>query len=314
MTTPALRMEVRDLVLPDGHRVGVAACGEGVPFVMIHALGGEGMVYARTLTRIARLGYRVIAVDSAGHGRTAGLGGGGWRWEPYVDLHRRVLDALDLDAAVLAGHSMGGKLAVDLAARDPGRALAVLAINAPIGQIYDTATTVFRRLPPLLPIGAALLAADIGSAALRSRRETITNAALSQQRLARRLALAGNVPGAFAATISDGTSTARLRTLRDHAVATVVIHGDLAVWYRTARAAAHSADATLVRVHGAGHIWLLEDPDTLAGIVAGLAADGVLPLGTGRDPAGIDDLPAARHRWSIDRRPNSRSPIASAAS
>src|SRR3546814_17670806 len=86
----------------------------------------EGMLYARTLRRIAGLGFRVIAVDSAGHGRTAPLGVGGFRWRSYVDLHRRVLDHLGIEQAVLLGHSMGGRIGVDVAAAGVDRVLAVI--------------------------------------------------------------------------------------------------------------------------------------------------------------------------------------------
>ncbi|MGI8492309.1 MAG: alpha/beta fold hydrolase, partial [Acidimicrobiales bacterium] len=300
-----LRLEHRDVVLAGGHRVGVSSCGEGIPFVMIHALGGEGMLYARQLTRIASLGFRAVAVDIAGHGRSGGLVRRGWRWSPYVDLHRRALDTLEIDQAVLAGHSMGGKIAVEIAALEPQRALAVLAINAPIGRLYDAVTASFRRLPVLLPVGAGLLATDIAGTTVRARREMARNVALGD--LGRqRLSSLGSVLRAFVATISDCSSARQLRQLRDHQVPTVVIHGDrdLAVWFASSRLAAEDADATLVRIHGGGHVWLLEDADTLPAVFAGLLDEGL--LGRVETPAGavVPSAPA-RQRWSIDRRPSS---------
>src|SRR3546814_20468527 len=67
------RLRRREVILADGHRVGLSMCGEGVPLVVVHGIMAEGMLYARTLRRIAGLGFRVIAVDSAGHGRPAPL-------------------------------------------------------------------------------------------------------------------------------------------------------------------------------------------------------------------------------------------------
>src|SRR3546814_12512010 len=72
------RLRRREVILADGHRVGLSMCGEGVPLVVVHGIMAEGMLYARTLRRIAGLGFRVIPVDSAGYSRTAppGVGGG----------------------------------------------------------------------------------------------------------------------------------------------------------------------------------------------------------------------------------------------
>lgn len=294
------RMERHDIVLDDGHRVGVSTCGDGTPFVMIHGLGGEGMVYGRTLTRIAELGFRIIAIDSGGHGRTDGLGTTGWRWSSYVDLHHRALRALGIDRAVLAGHSMGGKVAVDLAAKDPDRAAAVIAINAPIGRPYRSVAA-YRGAATLIPMQAALLATDLAVAAVRSRREIVRNAALISPGQRRLVGAIARVPGAFAATVWDGPSTGELRQLQRHRIPTAIIHSDrdLAIRFDFARAAADTANATLVRVHGGGHIWLLEDSDTLPAIIAALVDDDLVP---GMDHPDVTPNPAIR-QWSIERRP-----------
>ncbi|MHB1711378.1 MAG: alpha/beta fold hydrolase [Acidimicrobiales bacterium] len=296
------RMERHDIVLGDGHHIGVSECGRGFPFVMFHGLGGEGMVYGRILTRIANLGFHVIAIDSAGHGRTDGLGAAGWKWSSYVELHRQVLDALEIDRAVLGGHSMGGKLAIELAAADPQRAAAVVAINAPIGRPYSSRTA-YRRASALIPIQTTLLAADIGRATVRARHQMMRNAALitpGQRRLIRSMA---RVPSAFFATVWDGPSTRELRALRAHRIPTVLIHGDrdLAVQFKMAVAAAETADATLVllRVHGGGHIWLLEDPGTVVSIMSDLLDQDILPATDRPVPT---PGPVANRTWSIERR------------
>lgn len=156
------RLRRRTVTLEDGHRVGVAVCGEGVPLLFVHGLMADGMLYARVLRRIAGLGFRVVAIDSAGHGATRGLGTRGWRWDAYVDLHRRVIDHLGIRSAVLMGHSMGGRVAVDLAADDPDRALAVIPVNAAIGPGFDRYTTLSRRLPLLLPLAVGAPGGRLG--------------------------------------------------------------------------------------------------------------------------------------------------------
>src|ERR1700740_1683708 len=107
----ALPKLARHLVtLDDGHQVGVAICGRGVPLVVAHGFSAEGILYAQTLSRIVDLGFKVVAIDVAGHGGTLGLPTGADTLDSYSKLLGRVLDHLGIERAVLAGHSMGGRL------------------------------------------------------------------------------------------------------------------------------------------------------------------------------------------------------------
>ena len=271
------RLRRRTIQLEDGHRVGISICGEGVPLVMIHGVIAEGMLYARTLRRLAGAGFRVIAVDSAGHGRTAGLGAKGWRWDHYVDLHDQVLDHLGIERAVLVGHSMGGRLVVDLAARRPERAIAVVPINAAIGGLWDKLTGAAAYVPPLFALGVGLLVTDTAVSALQGRKHMGAFARLAAPSLADRIRAAPSLPAALFATMRAQGSIDTLRSLGDAGVPVVVLWGDrdLTIWYPNARQAAEAAGGTLVRVEKGLHSWLLEDADTLPAIVDSLL-DGVL--------------------------------------
>lgn len=289
-STKPPRLRRRTVVLDDGHRVGVSICGDGVPLVMVHGIIAEGMLYARTLRRLAGMGFRVIAIDSAGHGRSASLGAAGWSWDAYVDLHDRVLEELGIRRAILMGHSMGGRIVVDLAARRPERALAVLPIDAAIGRPFDLMTTAIRYLPPLLPLGIGLLLVDTACSAIRGRREMGSIARLAAPSLVDRARSITSLVPAFAATLRPRSSTRMLESLREAGVPVVVIHGDrdLVTWFAAGRAAAGAAGGHLVRVEGGGHSWLLEDADTLPAIVASLL-DGPLEAAVG-ETIDIGDL------------------------
>lgn len=273
------RLRRREVTLADGHRVGVALCGEGVPLLLVHGIMAEGMLYARTLRRIAGLGFRVIAVDSAGHGRTAPLGRGGFRFGAYVDLHRRVLDHLGVEQALMVGHSMGGRIVVDVAAAEPDRALGVIPVNAAIGGGFDRFTYLGRFVPGLMPIGIGLLGADIALTVVRARHHAGSLARLAAPSLGDRLRALPSLPAAFVATIGDQGSERRLEALRDAKVPVAVVHSDrdLAIWWPFAKMAARSAGATLVRVEGAGHSWVIEHPDSLPTLLSELLAG---PFGT----------------------------------
>ena len=115
-TSPLPRLARHAITLDDGHQVGVAVCGRGVPLVVVHGFSAEGILYAQTLSRLVDLGFKVIAVDTAGHGGTLGLPTGAQSMASYAELLGRVLDHLGIRRAVLAGHSMGGRLVTELAA------------------------------------------------------------------------------------------------------------------------------------------------------------------------------------------------------
>lgn len=284
------RLKRRTITLDDGHRVGVSLCGEGVPLVMVHGVIAEGMLYAQSLRRIAGMGFKVIAIDSAGHGRTDGLGRSGWRWDSYIELHERTLDHLGIERALFVGHSMGGRVVTCLAARNPQRAIGVIPINAAIGRGWDRMTHAARFFPPLAGLGISLLVADTMISGVRGRREVRSLARLAAPSLADRIRALPSMPAALWATAYDQGSDEMLQKLAANEVPVAVLHGDrdLTVWFPWGRHAAEAADGTLVRIEGGGHSWLLENPDSLPAVLASLL-DG--PMAAPFDEAGraIDD-------------------------
>jgi pimeloyl-ACP methyl ester carboxylesterase len=325
-TSKPPRLRRRTVVLDDGHRVGLSVCGEGVPLVMIHGVIAEGMLYARTLRRLAGAGFKVIAVDSAGHGRTAGLGRKGWGWEAYIDLHEQVLDHLGIKRAVFVGHSMGGRVVVELAARNPERAIAVIPVNAAIGGLWDQLTGAARYVPFLFPLGIGLLVTDTAIGALQGRKQMGALARLAAPSLAQRVRELPSLPAALFATATAKGSLDRLRSLADADVPVMVLHGDrdLTIWFTNARQAAEAADGTLVRIEGGLHSWLLEDADSLPAVIGSLL-DGVLGDALTERTPSIDacygpealaltiDRPVSKpyqlepsHRWRIE--PRTRTP------
>src|SRR3954452_23827496 len=117
------RLARHQITLDDGFEVGVAVCGRGVPLVVVHGFSAEGILYAQTLSRLVDLGFKVVAIDVAGHGGTLGLPTGAGTFSNYTDLLSRVIDHLGIKRMVLAGHSMGGRLVTELAASQPDRVI-----------------------------------------------------------------------------------------------------------------------------------------------------------------------------------------------
>ncbi len=92
--------------------------GEGPDVVLLHGLFGMGSNLG-ALARSLQDRYRVHSVDLPDHGRS------NWLDEASIPAYARAvaawMDARHLDEAILFGHSLGGKVAMQLALDDPGR-------------------------------------------------------------------------------------------------------------------------------------------------------------------------------------------------
>lgn len=99
------------------------AGGGGSPLVAMHALFMEAATFG-SLAAALSPGWRVVALDLRGHGRSEHAPAYG-REEHLGDLEA-FLDHLGLEKAVLLGHSLGGVNAYQFAARHPARVRALV--------------------------------------------------------------------------------------------------------------------------------------------------------------------------------------------
>lgn len=265
------RLARHEVTLPDGHVVGVAVCGRGVPLVVVHGFSAEGILYAQTLSRLVDLGFKVIAVDTAGHGGTLGLPTGAQSLAKYASLLGRVLDHLGVGPAVLAGHSMGGRLVTELAANEPHRAIAVVLLDAIVGDTWDRMVNVFRVFPPLLAgTGATLLVDTITTVPwFRDPRQALKLGHLVAPTLRGHVRRPWRLLGPAASILRSRSSRWMLDALRRERIPVFAVHGswDVAVPLATAKDAARRAHGDLVVVEGGTHSWLLKDPETMPGIM-----------------------------------------------
>jgi pimeloyl-ACP methyl ester carboxylesterase len=270
--------------------------------VLVHGFSAEGMLYAQSLWRMVDMGFKVVAIDTAGHGGTQGLPTGGGDFAAYTDLLGRVLDALGVQRAVFAGHSMGGRLVTQFAASDPQRVLAVVLIDAIVGKTWDRMVWASRFFPPLLAGVAGVLVLDTLSTVPLFRDPT---------QAAKLLHLVGptmvghvrrpwRLIGPAVSIIRSGGSGSMLDEIRVRHIPLFAVHGDrdVVVPLSTGRDAARRAAGELIVVEGATHSWLLKDPEAMPAIVhelmrgrlgtAVLRAKGRAGLDVDATPADVD--------------------------
>ncbi len=121
------------------------------PLLLLHG----GMAHAGWWQPLAPLleGFvRPFAFDRRGHGDSDWLDPTRYGWERDVADVRRVMRALDPGPWLIAGHSQGGLLAADLAARGDAPLAAIILLDVPLhptGQRLKRAGDGFRKLPQL---------------------------------------------------------------------------------------------------------------------------------------------------------------------
>ena len=97
----------RRLTAFDGGSIYVVEDGEGPPIVFSHGVTNSIRTWFHQLEEFPRAGFRAIAYDHRGHGKSV-LGSSGHSLENLALDLRTVIEELDLRGAVLVGHSMGG--------------------------------------------------------------------------------------------------------------------------------------------------------------------------------------------------------------
>lgn len=268
------RLARHSFTLSDGHRVGLAVAGKGVPLVVVHGFTAEGFLYAQTLNRLVAKGFKVIAIDMAGHGGTQGIPAGGGRLGDYAELMDRCIEELGIRKAVLAGHSMGGRIVASVAAVEPDRAIAVLLIDAIVGDQWDLMVNIARVSPPVLATMSLALLADSVSTLpfLADPTQAFKLGRLAVPTLKGHITDPMRLVGPAVSMFRSRGSRPSLDRLAAEEVPTFVIHGerDLLVPVCSARSAAKRTNGVMVMVHKAHHGWILRDPETLPAIVVDL--------------------------------------------
>jgi pimeloyl-ACP methyl ester carboxylesterase len=133
----------------DGGSLHVLERGRGRPLLLIHGITLQAGVWSPQLHLLADR-YRVLAMDVRGHGASQAGSLGLGRKAAARDVVT-VLDHFDLRGTVIAGHSMGGMILMELAGDFPGE------LNDRVAGLAFMDTAASHILPaPALPIARAI--------------------------------------------------------------------------------------------------------------------------------------------------------------
>jgi pimeloyl-ACP methyl ester carboxylesterase len=99
------------------------------PVVLIHGHSADLRLWEPQAPALLGAGYRIVRYDVRGHGRSSAPPTG-YGWEHYLADLRALLDHLRVERAHLAGISMGGAIALQLALEEPGRVASLTLLDS----------------------------------------------------------------------------------------------------------------------------------------------------------------------------------------
>ena len=152
--------------------------GDGPALVLLHGLSGSSRWWRKNIFTLAR-DFRVYVIDLIGFGRSRG--------QPFIlaetaGLIAAWMDSLDTERFHLVGHSMGGLVAAELAAQQPGRVDHLVLVDAavvPAGR--NIVGSALRLLPALVYMPLDFLPVLVGDA-LRAGPLTLLRASFAIHR------------------------------------------------------------------------------------------------------------------------------------
>jgi len=113
-------------------RLSYFVTGDGPPVTLLHGFTQSGRSWRELISRMPA-GWKWIVPDLRGHGETQTRRGATYSMEACTADLEMLWDELGVEQTHLAGYSMGGRLALHVAARKPGRVLSLLTVGAHAG-------------------------------------------------------------------------------------------------------------------------------------------------------------------------------------
>lgn len=258
-------------VTAQGLRVRFHESGAGKPLVLVHGFLGDRHVFDDVLVDLART-FRVIAIDLPGFGESEKPNPEKFAYDcdAFAEALLDVLAALGLSRTSVAGHGLGGAIALTLSAHHPAVVENLILIDP---LIYEAQRAALLELSTLPLVGRLLFKQVYGRGAFRSFFQHYGE--LSQvptARIDRRFALFGTPAARESAhrTLLASKDTRKLRALLPRIRArTLVVWGreDTQTPVREARNLARQLSGARLEVMACGHYPHEEKPAEFAEVI-----------------------------------------------
>jgi pimeloyl-ACP methyl ester carboxylesterase len=134
---PVYDLPVQKIQLSNNINIAYVEAGQGKPLIFIHGLGGNLSHFTKNVRELSS-NYNVIAIDLPGYGHSVQNISGDDPLQKYADVIAEFIKKKQLKKVTLAGHSMGGQIAIITALSHPKK-IKKLILLAPAG--LETFTT-----------------------------------------------------------------------------------------------------------------------------------------------------------------------------
>lgn len=121
---------ITTVALPEHGNISYEVGGVGESVILLHCWAGARQYWKHTITELLPY-YRVYALDLKGFG-ASDKPERGYQMESFVDMLRDFMDTLDIERAIIIGHSMGGAIAMLFTLNYPGRVTRLVLVALPM--------------------------------------------------------------------------------------------------------------------------------------------------------------------------------------
>lgn len=230
--------------------------GEGLPIIFLHGYPLNRMIWSPLVENLATLA-RVILVDLRGHGNSPAPEGK-YSMELMAADINNLMDSLKIKKAILVGHSMGGYVSLAFVKNYPDRlgGLGLVATQA----AADSPEKRQVRLDSIQQVKSDGVAPIVESMLSRLTSRSNLYPVLRNIMVATpRQGVIGTLEG-----IADREdSTPRLKNIRVPTLIIAGIEDKIIALDRAEEMARLIPNAWLVKIPGAGHMPMMETPDSM---------------------------------------------------
>ncbi len=112
-----------------GLKIYYEVVGSGEPMLLLHGWANDVETLRPVVGMVKHLGFRVFSVDLPGFG-LSDTPEGSWGVDEFADVVLKLLDELSITRVNILAHSFGGRIAIKLAASDPGRIHKLILVDS----------------------------------------------------------------------------------------------------------------------------------------------------------------------------------------